>query len=210
MTSERRPPGRPRRADLRVPTDVAIVTAATALFMEKGYRSVTIEMVAEAAGVTKPAVYYHFKDKSSLLVATTEAVFKEARRATGALLAAKGPLRQRLQRIAEVVLALPQPFTQFDTMMHEAATELSAEQLTQIREEEQAVYAVVEDAMAQAAESGEIVAPDPQLAAHAFLALLRLGQMRGEDGRHRFPDTTRTAQLLVSALWEGIGAPHAG
>ncbi|RLB47306.1 MAG: hypothetical protein DRJ42_25700 [Deltaproteobacteria bacterium] len=52
---------------------VAIGIAATRLFAELGYRQVSMQALAEAAGCTKATVYYHFGSK--------EAVFRESIRA---------------------------------------------------------------------------------------------------------------------------------
>ncbi len=125
VTRTRRSPGRPRLSEIRVPSKQAIADAAARLFMEKGYRAATMEMVAEAAGLTKAAVYYHFKDKATLVVAAAHSVFTQARAATEAILARPEPLRARLEAIARIVLNLPQPFTAFDAMMLEAEGELA-------------------------------------------------------------------------------------
>ena len=209
MAGAKRPPGRPRLADLSVPTDVSIITAAANLFMDMGYRAVTMEMVAEAAGVTKAAVYYHFSDKATLFVAAAHHVFDRARSATERLLAQPGSLRGRLLEIAKVVLALPRPFTEFDAMMHEATLDLSPEQITDIHAQERSVDEVIEQACFTAAQRGEIRAPDPMLAAHGFLALLRVGQARDEEGNPRLPDTLRTADVLIDMLWGGIDVERA-
>lgn len=207
LSRTRRTLGRPRRADQRVPTDVAIIAAATELFMARGYRAVTMDMVAEAAGVTKPAVYYHFGDKAALFTAVAESIFHRARGATTALLAADLTLRQRLQEIATIVLALPQPFTAFDAMMHEAEADLTAEQIAKIRANERSVSDLIEDALLQGAKRGEVRTEDPVLIAHAFLGVLRVGQTRDADGVRRFPDAAQTATRLIDALWDGID-PH--
>ena len=47
--------------------DDAIVAAALALLVEHGFARMTIEAVATAAGVGKPAVYRRFSDKASLV-----------------------------------------------------------------------------------------------------------------------------------------------
>lgn len=190
---------------MRVPTDVAIVTAATTLFMDAGYRAVTIDMVAEAAGVTKAAVYYHFKDKASLFVATAHFVFDRAFAGTQALLARPEPLREQLVQIAEIVLLLPQPFTNFDAMMHEAKVELAPEQVTEVLRRQHQVEHLIEATLLEAAAEGTIRTDDPILAAHAFLALLRVGQALQDDGQKRFPDARRTGEFLVRILWDGIG-----
>lgn len=43
-----------------------ILAAAGALFGRRGYDGVTLEQIAEAAGVTKPIVYRHFDSKQDL------------------------------------------------------------------------------------------------------------------------------------------------
>jgi TetR/AcrR family transcriptional regulator, mexJK operon transcriptional repressor len=57
-----RSPGRPKDQAKRA----AIVAAANALFMERGYAGVTMEAVAASANVSKMTVYGHFRDKAAL------------------------------------------------------------------------------------------------------------------------------------------------
>lgn len=47
-------------------TKQRILDAALDVFGEKGFRGATVDDVAEAAGVTKGAVYYYFQDKDDL------------------------------------------------------------------------------------------------------------------------------------------------
>jgi len=44
-----------------------LMQAATRLFSKKGYRSTTTEEIARAAGLTKGALYHHFKSKEDVL-----------------------------------------------------------------------------------------------------------------------------------------------
>lgn len=46
-----------------------ILDAAISLFRERGFHGASIDEIGAAAGVTGPAIYYHFTDKSSLLAA---------------------------------------------------------------------------------------------------------------------------------------------
>lgn len=50
----------------------AILEAAKLLFMQEGFRGISMRQIAEAVGVTKAALYYHFKDKEELFVAIVE------------------------------------------------------------------------------------------------------------------------------------------
>ncbi|WP_405542162.1 TetR/AcrR family transcriptional regulator [Streptomyces phaeochromogenes] len=58
-----RPRGRPRG---NPPTRESIVSAARALFLERGYRGTTLRAVAGAVGVDPALIAYHFGSKKSL------------------------------------------------------------------------------------------------------------------------------------------------
>lgn len=53
-------------------TRIAILDAAEELFAEKGIAPTTLEAISRAAGVTRGAFYWHFKDKSDLFAALFE------------------------------------------------------------------------------------------------------------------------------------------
>lgn len=46
-----------------------IVEEATRLFVARGYTSISMREIAEAVGVSKAGLYYHFKDKEALFLA---------------------------------------------------------------------------------------------------------------------------------------------
>src|SRR5260370_561828 len=52
-----------------IPTRERIISAANALFYNDGIRGVSVDAVAEKAGVTKRTLYYHFKSKDDLVAA---------------------------------------------------------------------------------------------------------------------------------------------
>jgi AcrR family transcriptional regulator len=54
---------------LKVTTSERIIAAASKLFYGEGIRSVSLDAVAEKAGVTKRTLYYHFKSKDDLVAA---------------------------------------------------------------------------------------------------------------------------------------------
>lgn len=69
-------------------TRECILKVAAALFARKGYAATTVREIVEAAGVTKPVLYYHFRSKeglfrdlTSLTVARHFALLEEVRRA---------------------------------------------------------------------------------------------------------------------------------
>lgn len=58
------PPGSSEENDVKT----RILEAATSLFSRKGYGSTSVREIVQAAGVTKPALYYYFANKEALFV----------------------------------------------------------------------------------------------------------------------------------------------
>lgn len=54
-----------------------ILRAAAALFAQRGYGATSIDDIGAAAGVSGPAIYWHFKGKQALLAAMLTAVSEE-------------------------------------------------------------------------------------------------------------------------------------
>jgi AcrR family transcriptional regulator len=79
-------------------TRAALLAAARELFTERGYAVVSTEEVVRRAGVTRGALYHHFRDKQDLFRAVFEAIEQEmAERVAAAALAEADPWeRQRL------------------------------------------------------------------------------------------------------------------
>ena len=51
------------------PTRERIISAASKLFYSEGIRAVSVDAVAEKAGLTKRTLYYHFRSKDDLIAA---------------------------------------------------------------------------------------------------------------------------------------------
>ena len=49
-----------------------IIEAAIEVFFEKGFDAASMRAIAEKAGLTKPMIYYHFKNKEALYIALLE------------------------------------------------------------------------------------------------------------------------------------------
>jgi AcrR family transcriptional regulator len=64
-------PRRARRSDA-TRSDAALLEAAAALFLERGYDGASLDDIARAAGVTRQTVYNRFGDKPGMFAATIE------------------------------------------------------------------------------------------------------------------------------------------
>jgi AcrR family transcriptional regulator len=62
------------QAERSAATRAALTTAARTLWGERGYAAVGTPEIAEAAGVTRGAMYHQFPDKAALFLAVVEAV----------------------------------------------------------------------------------------------------------------------------------------
>jgi AcrR family transcriptional regulator len=67
------PMARVTRATSKAITRQRIVDEAHRLFRERGYAATSLEQIAEAADVTKGAIYGHFSSKEDLLLSAIEA-----------------------------------------------------------------------------------------------------------------------------------------
>src|SRR5688572_11068366 len=57
------------RREKSAPSRKQLMSSAIDCFARFGYQGTTIDRIARAAGVTKGAIYYHFRDKEELLFA---------------------------------------------------------------------------------------------------------------------------------------------
>jgi TetR/AcrR family transcriptional regulator len=98
----RAPSGRlRRRGERRDPaaTRRALVEAASALFSERGFDGVPIDLVAERAGVNKALISYHFRGKHGLYVAVLVSVFAELAARVAAIEAEGRGVRETLRAL---------------------------------------------------------------------------------------------------------------
>jgi AcrR family transcriptional regulator len=73
-------PERPVRTRLRSSARrKELIAAATNLFASRGYYAVTVGDIADAVGLTGPALYRHFAGKEAVLVAVFDEVIEELR-----------------------------------------------------------------------------------------------------------------------------------
>jgi AcrR family transcriptional regulator len=68
------------RSERALTTRRHLLEVATGLFSERGYDATSIETVLEAAGVSRGALYHHFRSKEALF----EAVYAEAQKSVAA------------------------------------------------------------------------------------------------------------------------------
>ncbi len=94
------PLGRPKRAEGAEPSRTHLLTVAIDCFARFGYQGTSIDRIARHAGVTKGALYYHFRDKEELLY---EAVSGRVGEFEQQVLAEVGPGTDALASLRRVI-----------------------------------------------------------------------------------------------------------
>jgi AcrR family transcriptional regulator len=95
--------GKVTRAESKALTRQRILDEARRLFRERGYAATTLDQVADAAGVTKGAVYGHFAGKEDLLVSAIEAMPSPDFGATAS--DTSRPVRERMELVGRTLAA---------------------------------------------------------------------------------------------------------
>ena len=74
-----------------------LIDAAILLFTTRGYAATSVREIVEMAGVTKPALYYHFDSKEGIYLAILDDLVKIADEGIAASRVASGTARERLE-----------------------------------------------------------------------------------------------------------------
>ncbi len=80
--------------------------AAIGLFARKGYAATTVREIVEAAGVTKPALYYHFGSKEGIFLVMMREALAEFDATAASALEVQGSARERILVLLDVTFGL--------------------------------------------------------------------------------------------------------
>jgi AcrR family transcriptional regulator len=152
------------------PTALKIIVTAKRLFMQRGYRAVSVNDIVHQAEITKPTLYYHFTDKEELFVQmalhTLEAMHERMERAV----ADRETTAERLAAIADVTLKSPDG--NFRMMRHDIRENLSPAQQRIALAFYQKMVDPLEREMARGLERGELTRHTPRELVWLFMGFL--------------------------------------
>jgi AcrR family transcriptional regulator len=83
-----------------------LLAAATDLFTQRGYAATTVREIVGAAGVTKPVLYYYFRNKEGIYLELMQEAFAGLDRLIAASLEDRGSATQKLLRLFDRVYTL--------------------------------------------------------------------------------------------------------
>jgi TetR/AcrR family transcriptional regulator len=193
-------------------TAVKIIDAASALFMQRGYKAVSINDIIRAAQVTKPTLYYYFADKEELFAQMGLRVLAEmgARLRDAAALA--GPTELRLRAVAAVLMA--DRNTDMRLMRHEMFQHLGPVHRKRLAHAFFGhLFAPIVGVMEQGLADGDLAGHSAASFAQMFMAMAesfqeftpRSGEGWSDEGANLFHTAPLTPAMLVDLFLNGAG-----
>ncbi len=96
-TAERKTPPEPENGSVRQ----RLLAAATDLFTQRGYAASTVREIVGAAGVTKPVLYYYFRNKEGIYLELMRGAFAKLDDLITDSVADRGSATQKLLRLCD-------------------------------------------------------------------------------------------------------------
>jgi AcrR family transcriptional regulator len=179
-----------------------VLTQARRLFVQRGYADVSVGEVAEAVGVTKPTLYYHFGSKEGLYAATLSSLMRVVGGHIRRVVESARPLRERLSELAfRYFLVADAPM---EPLLRDTSELIGPRRAAEVwTAYEQEVVAPLRGVMHEAIASGEMWAGAPDIFVHAFLGLLDGLTAPGGHWARSEAEHQQMADMLITIFLDG-------
>jgi AcrR family transcriptional regulator len=180
-----------------------ILATATGLFVARGYQGVAMREIAEACGITKAALYYHFDGKPDLLHAVFVGYLAEIAEVVTAS-AGHGTGRARLGWLVERLFELPpQQRAIMRLAMHEIGQLEPGRKATFGADYRDRFIGPLQAIIAEGTATGDFVAKDPALVVWLLLGMLYPFFAPPGAGPNAGPDAVTD---LLDVFFNGLAA----
>jgi len=185
-----------------------ILSAAKELFSTQGYHGLSMRQIAESVGVSKAALYYHFKNKEQLFLAILDAYLDEMEAMIDQVRAQEPSARGRIQRLVENILSQP--------VAQRSVIRLGSQELAQLSPETKDAFDLAYDKkftgkidaiMQEGMANGELRPLSPNLATWSLLGMM-FPYFYPAHLSHLHPPVGLVEQLLTIYL-DGAANPEA-
>jgi AcrR family transcriptional regulator len=145
---------------------------AMTLFEQNGFHRTSMNEIAEACGVTKPTLYYYFRNKSHLLETLYEDITKDFFSQVAAMSADTAPAAERLYQLIERQVAYNIGNRRFLSIFWRERHQLDDAARKSLAQIERNFEAMVQNIVDAGLADGSFHASDPKVATYAVLSLL--------------------------------------
>jgi AcrR family transcriptional regulator len=151
-----------------------ILEMATRLFVAQGYHGISMREIADACGISKPGLYYHFKDKEDLFLAILSENLSELEPIITEAGMQAGGAREQIAFFARAI------FTRLPAE-HRAIIRLASQEMDKVSPEaradfnlryEQKFIGRLAGLLQRGMEAGDLRSLDPHLAVWGLLGLM--------------------------------------
>lgn len=183
-----------------------LLASARSAFLAKNYADVTMDDIAEAAGVTKGALYHHFESKEALYLEMMHVDLQKKRELFRAAIVKTGSTRERLRRLTQRFLDLPPEERELMKLVRRDINIFKnpvREQL--VRAYQASLPEPIEEVTRQGIEKGELAPADPRLLSWMYVAMVEV--MLTRYAATLFEDPEGMLEAVLDLFFSGAGQP---
>jgi len=181
-----------------------ILKAARKHFLSRNYADVTMVEIAEAARVTKGALYHHFDSKEALYLEMMNADLREKQALFRRVVETDGPCRERLRQLTVTFLELPNEKQGLMNLVRRDVNIFkNPSRRKLIRSYQAALPQQVEAIIRDGIRGGELAPGDPRLLAWEYTAMVEVVLSR--YARQVLGSHECMADYVLSLFFSGAG-----
>jgi AcrR family transcriptional regulator len=190
-------------------TIARILAAAASLFVAKNYAEVTMEQIAEAARVSKGALYHHFSSKEELYLALMHADLAEKRSLFRQAIDSATGCREQLRGLTTSFFNLPAARRTIISLVRRDINIFDEPARTElVRAYQAALPELVEEVIRDGIRDGELAQADPRLLSWNFVAMVEVTLTKYADTL--FEETDTRVDYLLDLFFSGCAATQPG
>lgn len=180
-----------------------ILEKAKSLFIQHGYHGLSMREIAEEVGVSKAALYYHFKDKEELFIAVLNQNLDHMGKEIDVIRVSSKTNSEMIVKFIEYVLTQPAEQRSVIRLGTQEMSQLSAESRKQFNDTyHQKFIGQVQEIISSGMKNGEFKTMDPDIATWALLGLLYPYMYPNYFGSS--PLSREKIDLIISLFMDGI------
>jgi AcrR family transcriptional regulator len=180
-----------------------ILDKAKCLFIKHGYHGLSVREIAEEVGVSKAALYYHFKDKEELFIAVLNQNLEYTGQEIDAIQSSSKNSSEMIGRFIEYVLTQPAEQRAVIRLGTQEMSQLSAESRKMFNETYYLKFiGKIQEIFLSGMKNHEFKIMDPDIATWALLGLLYPYMYPNYFGSS--PLSREKIELIISLFMDGI------
>ena len=180
-----------------------ILSTASRLFIQHGYHGLAMRQISEALHVSKPALYYHFKDKEELFLAILALYLDEMETAIDRITAESVTCREKVRKFMEFVLTQPPEQRAIIHLASQEVRQLSDPARKSFgRVYQEKFIGKIEAILRLGLERREFKPVEPEVATWALLGIMYPYFYPARAGNGNLPD--ETIRQIITVYLDGI------